>query len=293
MDFRQLLVDKLGAEKAEEEIRKEIESFNGLITREIAAKVAAKKLGVVPESEPEGVVKISELKEGVKRATLRVRLLSFGQKITHQSGKTSRSILIGDETGEESVSLWNDDLNSLNSLHIGDLLEISGVYRKLGFVNMGYGGGLKRMEGAPFFDLSSAPKDGAAFNTELSVVSSSRDSVVVSDGKTSAGFLCGSALSSKIQKGDTLLLEGVQFKDGALVRSERSRVLRKPNAPGGIVKSISVENGKAVLGFDGREEKLSRAEFLALVGLKAPDDISLETIAMLKKDAVINKYVVF
>lgn len=292
MDFRQLLVDKLGAGKAEEEIRNEIESFNGLITRDIAAKIAAKKLGVVPETEPEGVVKIAELKEGVKRATLNVRLLSFGRKITHQSGKKSRSILVGDDTGEESVSLWNDDLKSLENLHIGDLIELSGVYRKLGFVNMGYGGGLKRMEEAPFFDLASAPKE-KPFNTELSVVSIAGDRAKVSDGKTESSFLCGSALASKIQKGDTLLLEGVQFKDGLLVRSERSRVLRKPNAPGGIVKSVSVEGETVLLGFEGREEKLSREDFLKLVALKAPDDISLETIAMLKKDAVINKYVVF
>lgn len=95
------------SEYVNELINEKKKKFAGLLTDEGAALMVAKELGVDLQMQ----AKISELEDGMKNANLLAKIIHvFAAKKFEKNGKkgTLLNIIIGDETGEIRLTLWNE-----------------------------------------------------------------------------------------------------------------------------------------------------------------------------------------
>jgi replication factor A1 len=110
-------------EEVEELINKKKEKFSGLLTDSGAAFIIAKELNIgldIEEAIPESI-KISQLEEGMNNLNLVVRVLHvFSPKKFEKNGKKGVfvKLLVGDETGETTLTLWHDDVKKFNELKV-------------------------------------------------------------------------------------------------------------------------------------------------------------------------------
>ncbi|MET1128003.1 MAG: single-stranded DNA-binding protein [Thermoproteota archaeon] len=86
-------------------------------------------------------VKISELRPGMNKISLRLRVLEAGEPKTVQTRRGPRTLseaLVGDETGRTRLTLWGNAASSVSS---GDAIEVRGawttVYRGQVVLNVG------------------------------------------------------------------------------------------------------------------------------------------------------------
>ena len=80
------------------------------------------------ERMSEGRVKVSDLKPGMERVSVLVRVIDPGEvrKITTKSGeRTIREAVVGDESGRVKLVMWG---KSIKSLAKGDVVEVSGAW---------------------------------------------------------------------------------------------------------------------------------------------------------------------
>jgi len=127
-DFKEL-TQKICSEtgKSEQEVKKLVEDkkakFSGLLTDSGAAFMVAKELGVGVENkkQPKKSIKISDLSDGLKGLTLLVRVLHIYSPKEYQKnnkkGKYCR-LLVGDETGEISLTLWGNDVKKIEQAKV-------------------------------------------------------------------------------------------------------------------------------------------------------------------------------
>ena len=80
------------------------------------------------ERMSEGRVKVSELKPGMERVAVLVRVIDPGEvrRITTRAGeRTIREATVGDESGRVKLVMWG---KSIKSLKRGDVVEVSGAW---------------------------------------------------------------------------------------------------------------------------------------------------------------------
>ena len=73
-------------------------------------------------------MKINELRPGASWVTIRARVInkSDPREVTTRYGaRNVADVTLGDESGKISMSLWGDDINTVN---IGDTIEVSNGY---------------------------------------------------------------------------------------------------------------------------------------------------------------------
>ena len=108
--------------KAEKEIRKMVDDkkakFSGLLTDSGAMFMVAKELGLdIDLQKPAGKrLKISGLADGMKELDLPVRVLHVYSPKTYEKNKKKGQycrLLVGDETGEISLTLWGEDVKRI------------------------------------------------------------------------------------------------------------------------------------------------------------------------------------
>lgn len=76
----------------------------------------------------EGKVKVSDLKPGMEKVSVLVRVIDPGEvrRITTKSGeRTIREAVVGDESGRVKLVMWG---KSIKSLAKGDVVEVSGAW---------------------------------------------------------------------------------------------------------------------------------------------------------------------
>ncbi len=122
-DFEELL-QKICTEtgKTPKEAKKLVEDkkakFSGLLTDAGAAFMVAKELGLKVETskKPKKKIKIGNLSEGMKGLKLLVRVLHiYSPKEYNKGNKKGRycRLLVGDETGEISLTLWGEHVKKI------------------------------------------------------------------------------------------------------------------------------------------------------------------------------------
>ena len=140
LENKDAIVEKIVAEtpKNREEIEKMIEDkkgkFAGLLTDAGAAFMIAKdlkvELGVGDASE---FLKIGKLEDGAQNVDLTVRILQiFSPREFEKNGKkgTLCNLLVGDETGEIRLTLWNKDAKRVQEecIERGAVLVLKNCY---------------------------------------------------------------------------------------------------------------------------------------------------------------------
>jgi len=108
--------------KAEKEVLKMVEGkkakFSGLLTDSGAMFMVAKELGleIDLQKQAEKKVKIAGLEDGLKGLEMPVRVLHVYSPKTYEKDKKKGQycrLLVGDETGEISLTLWGDDVKRI------------------------------------------------------------------------------------------------------------------------------------------------------------------------------------
>ncbi len=156
-----LLVDKISKESGvnKEEIEKRIvekqEELSGLISREGAAYIVGRELGVNLIKEGKRELQIKNLVAGLSALDIKVDILRvFDKREFDKNGKKGcvLNLLVGDETGKTRLVLWNNDTDIVeqNGLKQGDIIKVTRAIAKknnLGEIEIGLakGGSIEKI----------------------------------------------------------------------------------------------------------------------------------------------------
>ena len=115
-------------------IEKKMEQLSGLISREGAAHIIANEMGVkLLDAGPSGAMQIKSIMPGMKsvetvgKVQQVYEVRNFNSK--GREGKVG-SFLMGDETGNIRVVLWNDQVTNMQSLKEGHVVKLIDAYSK-------------------------------------------------------------------------------------------------------------------------------------------------------------------
>ena len=300
-----LLREKLSQEQLEDTLQEKIRQFQGLLTREVALKIIAKEQGLLKEEER--FFMLNEVPKQAKRVSAIASIARINPMKTYPSRNKSRTIVLKDDSGTMPLTLWNDDIELLKRLKIGDRIEIKDAYEKNGELLLSYKGTISLVEEAAFIPLDQvAGYDDVVVRAKIEKIEGekkySRDgkenaffSFWISDGNASARCIIWDSIgrAKSFEVDDEIILENAKVKNGELHVNARSRMLvKKAKGLHGILKSMECEDEKLKLEIDGKPITLDRSEALKLLGTDVAPDISLATIVMLKKQSLLNKYIV-
>lgn len=302
MDAYQILVDKLGKDETEQSINKKISGMSGFLTRDAAIKILYNELKLPVEK-----VKLSEIAEGANSAKTVAKLARILPLQTFDNGKRMRKVVLSDESGERELKLWNDDVDLLNSIHAGDMLELLGIYCKNNELSLGYSGEMKVLERASFADLGNLPElEGIPVNARGLVESIDGEREYEKDGQKRKMFTfaitdwtgkarvviwSGVERGRELATGSEVKIENAIARNGELHLNAGSRIMikRKKQGFGGKVESMEVSDGKLVLVLDGSRHEFAGEDAFRILDAKVAPDIKLETVAELKKDKYVGK----
>lgn len=123
-----------------------VEKFSGLLTKQGAAFMVQKELGLKKEASEE--IKISELTDGMKNINVKGKIkLVFPQKEFERNGKTGKlsSFILEEDGSEIRVTLWNDQVDQYK-LNQGSIIEINNAvvssYNEKKQLSLGFNGNI-------------------------------------------------------------------------------------------------------------------------------------------------------
>jgi len=302
MDVEAELLKSMEKEELKDEIRQKIESFHGLLTREVAMRLIAKEKGLLKEEEKR--YKLSEIPKGTRKISFTASVKKIWPIANYSSGKRSRVAEVKDESGEMPLILWNEDIELAKGLHPRDEISVRGAYEKGGELHLGYSGGIDVTCRAPFPELS-ALQDGevthvrgfvSATEGVDSFVSGTRTqqafSFLITDGKTKRRCVMWGNLGrgEKLKEGDEVLIEDALVDKGNIEISSSARILvRRPkDMLLGRIEKLECKDETLLADVEGKAITLDRGNALRLMGVEAADDIALSTVVTLKKDILLN-----
>ncbi len=138
MSFEDVL-DKVveETEASEQDIRDEVEDkmdeFEGLVSEEGAVHLVAKEYGVQVENPENSDLSIENVVPEMRKLDLKARVLNvsdvteFERDGEDEDGKV-QNIILGDDTGTVSLSLWDEQTEIAQKIEQGDPIKISGAY---------------------------------------------------------------------------------------------------------------------------------------------------------------------
>lgn len=297
MDAREALLSAMTEDEMEEAVNEKIEKFHGFLTREVALKLIAKEKGLLREEEK--MIKLSEMSPEIKKAVLNVTVERIYPVAQYKAGKKSRRILVKDESGERTLVLWNDDVDLTLKMRTGDLLEIKDAYEKEGEIYLGYSGFMKTKKRAEFSDISGVSEKEdkkihvRGFISRISGFSRGAFIFTVSDGKNEAECRITDDIfrGNALKEGDEIIIEGAVVRKGIIEVDAASRLLtrRKERMLAGMINKMECKGETLEVLVSKERVKLDRENALRFMGIRAADDIRLDTLVTLKKDGLLNR----
>ncbi|MEM5812209.1 MAG: DUF2240 family protein [Candidatus Aenigmatarchaeota archaeon] len=112
------------------------EELSGLVSREGAAYIVARELGISLLRETKRQLKIKNLTDGLRSVDLVARIIGISEIRTFEKEERKGSVvglILGDETGMVRLPLWNEEADIVSDLGLkeGDVIRIT-----RGFVKM-------------------------------------------------------------------------------------------------------------------------------------------------------------
>ena len=159
MDFNELqqkIIEKTGL--SQEEVQKRIlekqQELSNLVSKEGAAYIIAKELGLDVFTKTKRRLEIKNVVPKIRELKLTARIVKvFEPRKFEKNGKKGKvaSIILGDESGNIRLSLWDDQTDMIENLKPGMAVETFGAYTRedgLGGVEIRLGnrGGIKILE---------------------------------------------------------------------------------------------------------------------------------------------------
>ncbi|MBI4014746.1 MAG: DUF2240 family protein [Candidatus Aenigmarchaeota archaeon] len=132
------MVKKISAESglSEEEIQQKVqekqEELSGLISEDGAVYIVAKELGIQVMRKKERLY-ISSIVPGMKSVDIVGKVMRIFPVKEFSSEKGTgkvANIVLGDNTGTVRMSLWNDELEALSEMNVGDVIRVKGFSRE-------------------------------------------------------------------------------------------------------------------------------------------------------------------
>jgi hypothetical protein len=159
MDFNELMqkiIEKTGLK--EDEVQKKIlekqRELSNLVSKEGAAYIIAKELGLDVFTKTKRRLEIKNVVPKIRDLKLTARVVRiFETRNFEKNGKKGKvaSIILGDESGNMRLSLWDNQTEIIEKLKLGMAVEVFGAYTKdngLGGVEIRLGnkGGVRILE---------------------------------------------------------------------------------------------------------------------------------------------------
>ncbi|MBD3389363.1 hypothetical protein GF415_00195 [Candidatus Micrarchaeota archaeon] len=295
-EYITILEKNAGKEEADKKIVQKVEEFHGMLTQEAAAKLIASELGLVKES----LVSAAELKEGMVSVNFEGEIAGIGKKREFPSGAVLRTVILKDESGEAGLNFWGEDAKKSAGLHIGDRIEVKNAYLKMGKLNLGYRGTSKikeRAEAVPLPELE-VKRGKVMVMGKIGKIEGDKGGEflfsISGGGKTIDVSLRNSPGKGKhLQEGDSILLEGAEFKDGKLVVDGRARMLLKKNRDNivrGELQGIEIDGETAILKVDGKNFVCGRNQLIKFLNMKdIKKDIDLHTVLKMRLPEIMGR----
>jgi hypothetical protein len=300
MDLEAELRKEISEDQLELQIAQKIESFHGLLTREVAIRLIAKESGLLKEKEK--TFKLGEIPKGERKISFRAKVKKIWPIAKYASGKKSRVVEVKDESGTMPLILWNEDVNLAARLRSRDEIEVKGAYERSGELHLSYSGELKTVEEAEFTSLEEL-RDGEyvhvrgricrldGFDAFVHGMNTSKGfSFMITDGKIERRVIIWEEpeRGEKLREGDEVMIEDGLVNNSNIDLSSDARILARRNMLIGQVGKFECEGEILHMEVNGKELVLERKNALRVLGVDVAEDISLSTIAALKKDNIIN-----
>jgi len=283
-------------------VAEKIDSFHGLLTRDVALKLIAKEKGLMKQEEK--FVKIKEIEKGAKNISLDAKVERITPEAVYASGKRSRSVLLKDETGEIYLKLWEEGIALCSKLRIGSTVRVRNVYEKFGDINLGYKGTVEHVSGHQFTPLDSlAGADGSgqvrvhvyATISKVSGISGGQFSFAITDSKNEIDALIAESpeRGNKMEEGDLVIIDNGKVENGKLVLDSNSRLLLKKQKGmvSGKVEKLESDGNTLSLIVGGKPLVFDRTNAEKFLSVSIPENISLQTVVELKRDSILNSNV--
>ncbi|MCX8179688.1 MAG: DUF2240 family protein [Candidatus Aenigmarchaeota archaeon] len=130
------LSSKTGVSKDDllKKIEKKQEELSGLVSMEGAAHLVARDLGIDLLKKTERFLQLKDVKPDMKRVNLKAKVVSVTpiREFSKKDGTVGKvkNLLISDGTGQARIPLWDKQIEILNEINIGDVLELKNVSTK-------------------------------------------------------------------------------------------------------------------------------------------------------------------
>lgn len=147
--------------------------LSGLISEEGAAYIVAKELGVFLKKETERL-NIENIMPGMQNVDIVgkiTRITPVREFKTEKAEGRVANITISDKTGSARLSLWNDEIEKLEGMQLGDVMRVQGYVREgLGMpeIRLGRKGTIEKTEAEGFDNVVETRKTGRSVISELS-----------------------------------------------------------------------------------------------------------------------------
>jgi len=285
-----------GKEKLEEEVQEKINAYFGLLTREAALYLLAKKIGAAREEQ----IPLAGIKPWMKRVRACGRIARiFPMQEYGKNGivKKSVRVCLEDEGGECTLVLWNANAMRLfGEIGVGDAVLIENAYMtREGELSLGAEGKIERLKAAPLGKIGHL-KEGV-HNVEGVVKEIFLDYPYMKNGRESR--MCSFSLAqgmrearvvvwanpqrvNELKVGEEVRIENALFKNNELQLGEFARILsRKSKEEGwieGEMENLALLGDGIVARIGGREVVFEKEISPAILGLKfLPEGVSLAT----------------
>ncbi len=295
MDYYSNLLSLISEKELNEKIKLKIKEFHGYISKEAAINLIAKEFNIYKKDLK--IFKIKDILPEQKEISIKGKAVSIGKKITYLSGKSSRELVISDETGSVPVIFWEQNVELLNKIRLNDILLINNLSERFGRLNFGYKSNLIITEKSEFSDFASL-NDGKTYSL-IGVISKINENnkmeFSITDGKNTllVKIQKVDAENFDIRAGDGIILENVFFKNFSIFIFPKSRILIKKNRNfiSGKINLISLEGDKLVVVLDDKQIYFEDENIYSFLNVKKSQNIPLETLINIKKDFYLKKYI--
>lgn len=302
----ELLQQKYPGGQLEGMVSELVAKYYGLLSRPAAMRVLARKEGLLRE-EP---VKLADIRPDMQSVSFSATVSRIFPPLESKDGrKKSVRVFVADGTGELTLVLWNEQAKLLEgAIGLNDTVRVEGAYMRNGEIYVKYGGSLKAEKPAKLSEigkleggLSSVAGRIGQVNLDYYFVRDGKECVMSSftledeTGQVRVAVWSAPEQVKGLFGGDRVKVENGLFKNSELHVNNYSRIVllsrgEREDVVSGGVEGYSYSDGKIEARIDGKEiEFAGPMALLFLDAVNIPQDVSLETVAMLKEREMVGR----